>query len=154
MNLNRLNSDCFCDCFWMIFSVLLALEVQNFTIFHDIFLNFNLLFYLFGIVFWIVFYQCALVLLAVLCSTLFGLWENRGKWQKLVVKNCYVYKFFTITYLVALDWNFFFSWESKLECYIWPRIPSLILEKKKYGRTVSMFVSRGSCLLGNSAFTS
>ena len=85
-----LNSDYFCDYLWLIFSFLLALEVQNFTIFHDIFLNFNLLFYSLGIVSLIMFYQCVLVLLAVLCSALFRLWENRGKWHKLAVKNCYI----------------------------------------------------------------
>ena len=68
-----LNCDYFCDYLWLIFSFLLALEVQNFTIFHKIFLNFNLLFYSLGIVFLIVFYRCALVLLAILCSALFGL---------------------------------------------------------------------------------
>ena len=117
-----LNSDYFCDYFWLIFTFLLALEVQNFTIFHDIFLNFNLLFYSLGIVFLIVFYRCTLVLLAILCSALFGLWKNKGKWQKLVVKNCYVHKFLTITYLAALDWNFLFSRESKLKCYICLRV--------------------------------
>ena len=65
-----LNSDYFCDYLWLIFSFLLALEVQNFTIFQEIFLNFNLLFYSLGIVFLIVFYRCALVLLAILCSAL------------------------------------------------------------------------------------
>ena len=38
--------------------------------------------------------------------------------KKLFVKNCYVHKFLTITYLAALDWNFLFSRESKLKCYI------------------------------------